>query len=100
MSDLVDRGELLKEMTCLWDEALGTCACVLEEDINKAPAVDAVEVVRCFECVKRGNSIECPMCHDEVYEDDGGYNEWYAYDNTDDEGFCHYGERKKEDAVD
>lgn len=68
--------------------------------VRKAPTVDAVEVVRCFECVKRGNSIECPMCHDAAFEDDSGDIEWYTFDNTNDEGFCHYGERRKEDAVD
>lgn len=81
MSDLIDRGELLKKETCLWDEALGTCACVLEEDINKAPTVDAVEVVRCKDCKNRTQSrgmvLHCSL---------NGMQ-------TDDDDFCSYGSK-------
>lgn len=57
--------------------------------VETAPAVDAVEIVRCKECVHRGNSIACPMCFEETYydEDDGG--DWYTVDHTTDDGFCH-----------
>lgn len=56
-----------------------------------APAVDAVPVVRCFECANRGDKCKCPMCFD---ESDG--IDFYQVDNTDDDGFCHYGERKED----
>ena len=42
---LIDADDLKKQKTILWDEALGFCDCVLVEDIDKAPTVDAVEVV-------------------------------------------------------
>ena len=41
---LIDANELKKNYTYLWDEALGTCECVLVEDIEAAPTVDAVPV--------------------------------------------------------
>lgn len=58
--------------------------------IDDAPTVDAVEVVRCRDCMYRGFDY-CPMCHDEYTydEDDGG--DYYTVDNTDDDGFCHMG---------
>ena len=30
--------------------------------IDDAPTVDAVEVVRCRDCIKRYDTDECPMC--------------------------------------
>ena len=47
---LIDANALIDKHTVLWDEALGFCACVLVEDIENAPTVDAVEVVRCKDC--------------------------------------------------
>ena len=41
---LIDANELKEHHTVLWDEALGFCACVLVEDIDNAPTVDAVPV--------------------------------------------------------
>jgi hypothetical protein len=63
------------------------------KEIENAPTVDAVPVVRCKECVLRGSDY-CPMCHDEYTydEDDGG--DYYTVDNTDDDGFCHIGKRE------
>lgn len=58
--------------------------------IDEAPSIDAVPVVRCFECANRGDKRKCPMCFD---ESDG--IDFYQVDNTDDDGFCHYGERKE-----
>lgn len=90
MGDLINRKTLLKEMTCLWDEALGTCACVLEEDIKKAPAVDAVEIVRCKDCALRGDPENCPMCAHRFEIVPDGLEFCYS-NNTEDDGFCHKG---------
>ena len=57
-----------------WDEA------VLASDIKNAPTVDAVEVVRCNDCAKRGKG-DCPMEQD------------YPWISSDADGFCSYGER-------
>ena len=52
--------------------------------INLQPTVDAVEVVRCKDCAKRGDPDECPMCYQKS-------SAWYPCDNTEDDGFCHVG---------
>lgn len=68
-----------------------------EYEIAKLPTVDAVEVIRCKDCKYRRNEIECPMCFEEEKEwDDDGYTEvdWITHDRTQDDGFCHRGERK------
>ena len=55
--------------------------------IEAAPSVDAVEVVRCKDCIKRYDTDECPMCFLSM----GQYCEF-----TQDDGFCDRGERKEE----
>ena len=56
--------------------------------VKEAPAVDAVEVVRCKDCQNRTQSggmvLHCSLNGIEVDDDD----------------FCSYGERVKKDAVD
>jgi hypothetical protein len=58
--------------------------------LAEVPAVDAVEVVRCKDCKQRGLP-SCPMWHEEYFydEDDGG--DYYTFDNTTDDGYCHCG---------
>lgn len=60
---------------------------------------DVAPVVRCRECVYRGD-YGCPMYHEEYYwdEDDGG--DYIDIDNTHHDGFCDLGERKCDDATD
>ena len=55
--------------------------------IDKAPTIDAVEVVRCKDCASRG-TVECPL----------GYAvEWgIGNDFPADEDFCSYAIRKEE----
>lgn len=45
MAMLIDPKKLKKKKTILWDEALGFCECVLVEDIDQEPAIDAAEVI-------------------------------------------------------
>ena len=61
--------------------------CIAE--VMNAPAVDAVEVVRCKDCIIRYDLDECPMCFSF-----GGR----SFEFTQDDGFCHRGERRAEDA--
>ena len=42
--------------------------------IKTAPAVDAVEVVRCKDCMARGRSFHCPMMYLGFYPPD----DWYC----------------------
>ena len=53
-------------------------------DIENAPTVDAVPVVRCKDCRKWHDPHECPMFALEAGD----------YTTADGNGFCDYGERK------
>ena len=55
--------------------------------IEDAPSVDAVPVVRCKDCIKRGNN-ECPMLFPLVY----GYADFTSHN-----GYCDRGERRVDD---
>lgn len=63
-------------------------------------AIDAVEVVRCEDCRKRGGE-DCPMYHWQdisIYQGDDIWDEDHEItDNTEDGGFCHCGERRSDD---
>lgn len=67
-------------------------------DLDAAPTVDAVPVVRCQDCKRRGTD-DCPMYFEEdnTYTDDDGHREWdwTEHDHTRDDGFCDRGERKE-----
>ena len=58
-------------------------------DVEDMPTVDAVEVVRCKDCIRRYDTDECPMCY--LFE-----GQYYEYTNGN--GYCDRGERK--DGVD
>ena len=67
--------------------------------VKDAPAVDAVEVVRCKDCANRGDEMKCPLCQYNCYWNDyERCTEWDMTDETEDDGFCHRGVKK--DAVD
>lgn len=65
-----------------WDEA------VLVFDIEAAPTIDAVEVVRCGECKHQIKKKHIPSRYCEV---------WQGYVGHGDDGYCAYGERRSED---
>lgn len=56
------------------------------DSIDSQPTVDAVEVVRCKDCIRRYDTDECPMC----FLIEGTY-----YEYTNGNGFCDRGERKE-----
>ena len=56
------------------------------DSIDSQPTVDAVEVVRCKDCIRRYDTDECPMC----FLIEGKYCEY-----TNENGFCDRGERKE-----
>ena len=58
------------------------------DSIDSQPTVDAVEVVRCNDCIRRYDIDECPMC----FLIEGKY-----YEHTNENGFCDRGERKEGD---
>ena len=100
-NDLIFRSALLEELskgTIITDDLYGMGIMAGNDHaikkIKEAPAVDAVEVVRCWEC-KHRESRDCPMCHEVYYydEDDGG--DYYVIDRAvDPNGFCCAGERR------
>lgn len=61
--------------------------------LREAPTIDAVEVVRCRDCVhykqNPWNDEKDMMCMN-----------WDFWHYTEEKGFCYQGERRKEDAVD
>ena len=62
-------------------------------EVEFAPAIDAVPVIRCKDCKHRGG-YNCPMYHTETSLDDlDGFDD-YNVDRTDGDGFCHRGERR------
>ena len=64
-------------------------------EIDAAPTVDAVPVVRCREC-KHRYTENCPMYFHDFYWLEG-YGDYVDYDtdHTEDDYFCPKGERKE-----
>ena len=67
-------------------------------DLEAKLSADAVEVVRCKDCMHR-HEYECPMYHEEWFtiDEGGGYedDDYNVIDKTCDDGFCQYGEREE-----
>lgn len=97
---LIDANRLIKKAyrSGMWNRSTQAfdLFVVDAEDVEDAPTIDAVEVVRCKDCKHRGIVTECPMCYTEdSYDDDYGYDYWDV-DKTVDDGFCHCGEMDTE----
>ena len=63
--------------------------------LDNAPTIDAVQVVRCRECVFRGQHDLCPMNVRVYMLDEAAY-----LDCTEDDGFCHKGAKMDGGATD
>lgn len=108
MTDAISRSAVLKKMDELIDFAyrnedddLHHTLVTVCSYIDEIPTLDAVPVVRCVDCKHRCTFV-CPMYHTETCLDDlDGFDD-YDVDRTDDDGFCHLGERWEceEDAAD
>ena len=68
----------------------------VQDQIDEAKTVDAVEIVRCKECRHRGSPYSCPMRKMVMPISGPGTFE----DCTEDEGYCHRGERRVADEGD
>ena len=53
-------------------------------------------IIRCKDCIHRGSDIECPMCYTEDYYDEDLGGDYIFHDRTEDNGFCHLGERRED----
>lgn len=67
----------------------------IKKHIDDTPTIDAVPVVRCRECVFRGQHDLCPMNVRVYMLDEAAY-----LDCTEDDGFCHKGEKMDGGAAD
>lgn len=89
------KAQLIYFANHMQDNGHSTYAAALGEAISivdRRQTIDAVPVVRCKDCWKRGG-YHCPMFYEEMTCcDDDGYD-WADHDNTEDDGFCHCGER-------
>ena len=85
-NDLISRSALIERLKFKMqtdDTFNKTKSCGLQSAIaqaDKAPAVDAVEVVRCKDCKFQGDEDDCPLLSLSAY--------------TEPDDFCSYGERK------
>ncbi|MBR3797207.1 MAG: hypothetical protein IKK34_14445 [Clostridia bacterium] len=61
------------------------------DKLHRVSAVDAVDVVRCKDCKRRGTSYECPYRNLMFTEAEG----YHYVDKTTADGFCSFGERKE-----
>ena len=96
MSDLISRSALQMQFA---KECHGECDVCVERCqesgecmlVVAAPAVDAVEVVRCKDCKHRGTSYDCPF-RQLMFTEAGGY---HYVDKTTNYGYCSFGVRKE-----
>ena len=93
MNDLISRSALMDRLTAVeksmnWDDQSRSVLDAFAKFINKAPAVDAVEVVRCADCDHYENE-ECVNPY--IWTSDGAHI-WPEPDH-----FCSYGERRNGD---
>ena len=94
MSDvrLIDANALLKSYDVAWMVEYDETGCgvrkkaIPTKTIEDAPTISAVPVVRCRECIFRGQWDLCPMCVRAYMLDEEAY-----LDCTEDDGFCHKG---------
>lgn len=90
-----DALEYHKQLECMGNGQYEDVKVVYEWEVNSAPTIDAVEVVRCKEC-KHRYGYECPMYYVEWFTIDWYDRDFRVIDDTQDEGFCHCGERSEE----
>lgn len=107
MGDLISREAAIAEIKRIYCTACNSyngvrCrACNFDDAmsvIDDAPTVDAVEVVRCKDCIHRGNEHDCPMCWTEWFDDPFDGLDSVLRDNTTDDGFCHKGAKMDKEA--
>lgn len=96
MADLIDRTTLFADIdeSIVFSSRINTNAEMrgankIVDRIKSAKAVDAVEVVRCKDCIHMENSAQFRHCR-----------VWGAINGMGDEGFCNYGERRTDSATD
>ena len=96
--NIIDEAEKDEDSLTNGDKSqIAACVLALREladNAHRLPAVDAVEVVRCKDCKRRGTSYECPFRRLIFTEAEGYHYE----DVTTDDGYCSFGKRKEVEA--
>lgn len=87
MARLIDADTFRSNIDCCDIETYNDKLTIVEQ-INEAPTVDAVEVVRCRDCAKDG-LFTCPICFIE--------NKTLHFINHSPDFYCGEGERKDRD---
>lgn len=89
MTRLIDADELREKW--IWGNTDRTkkVECIELVDLDNAPTVDAVEVVRCKDCMCFICGIKLPFNAEGMCDCTGGY---VGYDD-----YCSFGERKEDD---
>ena len=103
MNDLISREGLIKEVCGKCDGACDCCCeenciqckrpnmrCDFRKDLDEAPTVDAVTVVRCKDCKQWRRNIG--------FTDNPNGHCFYHDIDTNGFDFCSYGERRKDNA--
>lgn len=90
---LIDADALFPDMRVdVYDDDAAKTALNIVSIVYSAPTIDAVPVVRCKDCWKRGG-YHCPMFYEELMSYDEDRSEWLEHDQTENDGFCHLGAR-------
>ena len=87
---LIDADELVKYFRDKYEPTDVIYFPYVLDDIDAQPTADAVEVVRCKDCV-HNKQIECPLSYTSAISDYGTITVYYK--NKDDD-YCSYGKRK------
>lgn len=89
---LLDANALREKAEVIIDENYDDHVVVYAEDIDNAPTIDAVPVVRCKDCIGKAH----------WYKNDYGFDicGLSGLFVVEDKDFCSYGERREENAVD
>lgn len=92
--DLIRRGDALDalQIVAAWsDKTQRRALSQAYDNLHRVATVDAVPVVRCKDCKHRNSPYNCPMRKLVMpIEGPGAYE-----DCTEDDGYCHKGERKE-----
>ena len=101
----INKEDLLATINEVWERKYARCEWKTLYDlyrmcirrINRAQVADVVQVVRCKDCQYfERKDLMCERCGD-IDEPCGGCH--YTGGCTYDDGYCHHGERRKEDDI-
>lgn len=81
-------------------EVIAGCVDITRRIIEAAPAVDAVEVVRCKDCIHNADNMTRDPLDVTDYSGEDIVCSYFRTDGMDPDDFCSYGERREGNAAD